>query len=64
MREKEGYDDDYMGSLKDEEKHQIEEAERVTDLLKRKKPELEKERAKAFKEHNILDPNKYQHVLD
>ena len=64
LREKEGYDDDYIGSLKDELNHPQEEQERITDMLKRKQPELEKERAKVFKEHGIIDPHKYRHVLD
>ena len=64
LREKEGYDDDYMGSLKEEEKHQIEETERITDMLKRKQPDFKKNRAKIFKEHGILDEEELAHVLD
>lgn len=38
LREKEGYDDDYIGALKDELGHPMEEAERITDLLKKEAP--------------------------
>ena len=42
LREKEGYDDDYLASVKEEMGHPTEEAERVTDLLNREKPKTER----------------------
>ena len=53
-----------MGSIKDEENFPVEEHERITDLLKRKEPDLKKARAKAFKEHGLIDEDEFHHVLD
>ena len=60
LREKEGYDDDYMGSLKDEERHQLEETERITDMLRREKPKSDRLRdaeltSKYQKEIEVMD---------
>jgi len=52
LREKEGYDDDYIGSIVDEMGHEMEEAERITKLLKRQMPETEQLRQKElFDDH-------------
>ena len=42
LREKQGYDDDYMGAAEEEKTHAFEEAERITDLLKKQMPETER----------------------
>ena len=59
MREKEGYDDDYIGAIKDEVGHEFEEAERITKLLKRTKPE-----ADAFRKQEIENKEKEIEVMD
>ena len=58
LREKEGYDDDYLGPAKDDELgHLAEEQERITDMLKRELPKAERARAN-------MDFEKYQAELD
>ena len=48
LREKEAYEDDYMGALKDEATHPYEETERITDLLKREKPKADRLKEAEF----------------
>ena len=62
LREKRGYDDDYLGVSRDELNHAADEQERITDLLKREMPKAEriKEREKLEeqkREFEAMDEN-------
>ena len=48
LREKQGYDDDYLGVAKEELDHLAEEQERITDLLKKELPKTERARREMF----------------
>jgi len=51
LREKEGYEDDYINAAKDEKDHPEEESERITDLLKREKPKADRMKESDLKQY-------------